>query len=87
MRSHDSSSGVSDQQSVGSSPDRDTCVLKQDTYIHDCFIKVGEVVLSALLARLLVDDSHGTYIHISVKCVGNPVSAPGVAGNGPRGKF
>ncbi len=27
----DSSSGVSDQQSVGSSPTVDTCVLKQDT--------------------------------------------------------
>ncbi len=31
IRSLDSSSGVSDQQSVGSSPGRDTCVLKQDT--------------------------------------------------------
>ena len=27
----DSSSGVSDQQSVGSNPSHDTCVLKQDT--------------------------------------------------------
>ena len=27
----DSSSGLSDQQSVGSSPVLDTCVLKQDT--------------------------------------------------------
>ncbi len=31
IRALDSSSGVSDQQSVGSSPGRDTCVLKQDT--------------------------------------------------------
>ena len=31
LRPPDSSSGVSDQQSVGSSPGRDTCVLKQDT--------------------------------------------------------
>ena len=30
LRAPDLSSGVSDQQSVGSSPGRDTCVLKQD---------------------------------------------------------
>lgn len=29
---HDSSFGVSDQQSVGPSPGNDTCVLKKDTY-------------------------------------------------------
>ena len=31
LRPSDSNSGVSDQQSMGSSPSRDTCVLKQDT--------------------------------------------------------
>ena len=31
LRASDSSSGVSDQRSVGSNPGRDTCVLKQDT--------------------------------------------------------
>ncbi len=31
IRALDSGSGVSDQQSVGLSPSRDTCVLKQDT--------------------------------------------------------
>ncbi len=31
LRARDSSSGVSDQQSVGSSPGRGTCVLEQDT--------------------------------------------------------
>ena len=31
IRALDTSSGVSDQQSVGSSPGRDSCVLKQDT--------------------------------------------------------
>ena len=34
-RAPDSSSGVSDQQSSGSSPGIDTCVLKQDTN-HYC---------------------------------------------------
>ncbi len=32
-----SGSGISDQQSVGSSPGNDTCVLRQDTY-HYCFV-------------------------------------------------
>ncbi len=31
IKAPNSSSGVSVQQSVGSSPGRDTCVLKQDT--------------------------------------------------------
>ena len=31
LRALDSNSCVSDQQSVGSNPSRDTCVLKQDT--------------------------------------------------------
>ncbi len=31
IRALDSSSGVSDEQSLGSIPDRNTCVLKQDT--------------------------------------------------------
>ena len=31
LRLLNSNSGVSDQQSVGSNPSRDTCVLKQDT--------------------------------------------------------
>ena len=31
LRGPNSNSGVSDQQSVGSIPSRDTCVLKQDT--------------------------------------------------------
>ena len=48
---------------------------------HDCFVKVGEVV-SAL--RLLVDD---TQAYILTDCKGgNPVSAPGVGGNGPWNK-
>ena len=42
--------------------------------------KVGEVVLSALPARLLMDDTKA-YIHMDCKG-GNPVSAPGAGGNG-----
>ena len=48
-----------DHQFVGSSPSH----------------KVGEVVFSALPARLLMDDTQA-YIH-------NPVLDPGVGGNGP----
>ena len=33
IRAKHSSSGVSDQQSVGLSPNRDTCVLNQDTFM------------------------------------------------------
>ena len=33
LRAPDSSSGVFDQQSVGSSPGRETCVLEQDTLL------------------------------------------------------
>ena len=70
---------VFDQQSVGLSPGHDAGVLKQDTspwLLH----KVGEVVLFALLARLLMDD---TQAYICMDCKGsNPVSAPWVVGNG-----
>ncbi len=38
IRAPDSSSGVSDQQSVGSSPGRDTCVLKKDSLNHYCYV-------------------------------------------------
>ena len=82
----DSSPGVSDQQSVGSSLRHDTCVLKclvslSKTLKHDCFIKVWEEVLSALPTRHLMNDAQA-YIHTD--CTrGNPVSALGVGGNGP----
>ena len=65
-----------DQQSVGSGPD--TCVLKENIN-PDCFVKVGEAVLSALPARIRTDD---TQAHIRMDCErGNPVSALGVGGN------
>ena len=61
----------------GLNPSHDTCVLEQGT----CFVKVGEVVLSALPARLLVND---TQAYILTDCKGgNPVSAPGIGGNSP----
>ena len=41
-------------------------------------LTVGDVLLSALPARLLMGDSQA-YIHIDC----TPVSAPGVGGNGP----
>ena len=54
-----------DQQGVGSDPGRDTC-----------YINFGEVVLSALPARLRIDD---TQAYIRMDCKGiNPVSALGV---------
>ena len=52
LRAPNSNSGVSDQQSVGSSPSCDTCVLKKDT---NHFVKFGEVVISAVPARLLTE--------------------------------
>ena len=60
---------VFDQQSVGSNP--------QPWHL---LRKIGEVVLSALPARLRIDDTQA-YIHMDCKR-GNPVSAPGVGGNG-----
>ncbi len=38
IRASDSSSGVSGQLSVVSSPGRDTCVFKSKTLNHDCFV-------------------------------------------------
>ena len=35
-------SSVSDQQSVGSSPDLDTCVLEQDAWSFGLYIKEGK---------------------------------------------
>ena len=46
LRAPDSSSDLFDQQSVGLNSGRDTC-----------FRKIGEVVLSALPARLRTDDT------------------------------
>ena len=66
--------------SVGSSPDMTLCVLRQDTEPW-LLCKVGEVVLFAVPARLLVDDSQA-YIRMDCKG-GNPISAPGVGGTGP----
>ena len=44
-------------------------------------VTLGEVVLSALPARLLIDDTQAC---IRMNCKGgNPVSALGVGGNGP----
>ena len=58
---------VSDQQSVGSSP--------------TCYVTLGRYTeLSALLAMLRIDVTQG-YIHMACKRA-NPVSAPGVGGNG-----
>ena len=69
-----------DQQSVGSSPGCDTCVVKQDTSPW-LLRKVWEVVLSTLPARLQMDD---TQAYICMDCEGgNPVSASGVGGNDP----
>ena len=58
-------------KSVESNPGRNTCVLEQ----------IGEVVHSALLARLQVDDTH-TYI-LKDREGGNPVSALGVGSYDP----
>ena len=58
-----------EEQSLGLSPGRDTC-----------FVKLEEVVLSALPARLRIDDTQA-YIRMDCKG-GNPVSALGVGGNG-----
>ena len=58
-----------DQQRVGSSPS--LCPKARHL----------EVVLSAPPARLLMDDTQA-YIRMNCKG-GNPVSAPGVGGNGP----
>ena len=56
-------------------------VFRSKTLNHDCFVKLREVVLSALPARLLMDD---TKAYICMDCKGgNPVSAPGVGGNDP----
>ena len=60
---------VFDQQSVGSNPGRDTC-----------YVTNWGVVLSALPARLRIDDTQA-YIRTDCKR-GNPVSALGVGGNG-----
>ena len=61
-----------DQQSVGSSPGHDTCVLKQDIYTR---LLRWEVVLSAVPAMFLFDDTQAC---IRMDC-GNPVSAPTMA--------
>ena len=66
-------------KSVGSNPGCNTCVLEQGTWPQ--LLKIGEVVHSALLARLQVDDTHA---YILKDCEGgNPVSALGVGGYGP----
>ena len=49
-------------------------------YKHLRYPKIGEVVLSALPARLRIED---TQAYIRMDCErGNPVSAQGVGGNG-----
>ena len=71
-----------DQQSVGPSLGRDSCVLTQDTQPR-LLRKVRKVVLSTLLARLPMN----TQAYILMDCKrGNLVSAPGVCGNGLRKK-
>ena len=60
---------VFDQLRVGLCPSCKVSLSK--TFNHDCFVKVGEVVLSALPARVLIDSTQA-YIKVS------PVSAPGV---------